>query len=573
MPDPGEEGKLNDFNDQIREAFDALNSLNAQLNSLAEAAGAAGNAMGQKTVLEKKNAILTKEWGTKYGEVQRILVKVNKESKNRVQALLDEQKAVKAMINTARFLGEDTKKYTAAATKLGQSAKSVALDETAEMVKSFSVNAGVGATANLVKAIGAIKSFMNAIKMVQSIAAAFGKSLGGVATGGILIVIMAVLSAVERLFANMKNGAEISKSFAGTTLRNSASIASLTKVLMINDTLMARLGVTAEELAKNVNVLTQSYALSTGGAQRLGYTTDSYIKAAMTASIHTLAMAKAIGMSDEQTGQMMSTMGLLGEDLSKSNEIFARMAYQANQAGLNVNDLVNATNSLTSANIFATGSMMKTSRSLAGFAQSVMESNNALLNGSNKAYMAAKAVNAMAEAASKLDIGTIMAFGGALKGFSGTMDQLLAQSTGMNRMDILKQYQGTVAASAPEGSKQLAKTILAQQLGITELNTAMTTAIGSFKNGNVSQAQVAKEMEESMKQGQALEGLAMGQNFLLGGILKTLNQILGTLTGTAISKLIFGGGSRTEAAVPNQAVPVSGRQPGEPASAGAYPRR
>jgi hypothetical protein len=490
------------------------------------------NAMAQ--VIDK-NIKLENESVHVMDKANDILQKLNQTEHSRIQLLIAQRDQQIQALEAAKKLTDATDEMQESFTKAQQAIRK---NTAKELVRGFSKSTG-GSLARGMDFVKNLKDLRSMARAIGEVIARIGMVRSAIAATGIGAIILLAIAMFEQLMGRLKDAAQASKSFAGSTMHSQIGIMTLTGSMLKWNAWATTLGVSMEEIIKTTDILVNSYALQAQAATRFGVDIESYQDAVMGATIDTLSMGKAMGMTQDAIAKLMVSWALLGEDLRQSPAILAHLANMANDSGLNVTGLTTSLASMTNANMFATGSLMKTARSLAGFSKAIMESNNALLNGANKAAMAERAVTAMADAASKLDIPTIMAFGGAMEGFSGTMDQLLQQAAGMDRMEIFKRYQKQVEATAPTGQKMLAKTILAQHLGIQDLNTAMTTSIGVLQGQEKFAEDLAKDMKRANDRQGELQRLSFSQTMLLNGILDQVIKIANALTGTILSPLFL----------------------------------
>jgi len=308
---------------------------------------------------------------------------------------------------------------------------------------------------------------------------AFAAAVGGIATASVIIpILIAIGIALAQTAARFKEAQQMIGAFGGTVASSEISVRRLTAILLVNQKEMALLGVEAADLTKAYEGLTKSYGISAGGAREFGASMMKYSEQSAYAITRTLGMAKVTGVSADQVTRFVSVMGTLGEDVRKSDLTFGRAAAAATRAGVNVSDVTDALMSLGTANIFVQRPMDKMLGSLGSFAEGIMTSSSALFTGANRAKLAADAMRAVADASAKLDMPTILAFGGVMQGMTGTMDEIMTRASKLDRAEIFKTALEAVGTAASPGQRMMAKSIMAMQLGIGDLNTALAIGAG-----------------------------------------------------------------------------------------------
>ena len=328
--------------------------------------------------------------------------------------------------------------------------------------------------------VGKFLTFMGqlpkTIATASAALSAFGAAIGVTAAvaAPILAVIVAVGIAVAQTIARFKEAQQMLGAFGGTAAGSEVSVRRLTAILLVNQEEMALLGVEAADLSKAYEGLTKSYGISAGGAREFGVSMMKYSEQSAYAITRTLGMAKVTGVSADQVTRFVSVMGVLGEDVRKSDLVFGKAAAAATRAGVNVSDVTDALVSLGTANIFVQRPLDKMLGSLGSFSEGIMTSSSALFTGANRAKLAADAMRAVADASAKLDMPTILAFGGVMQGMTGTMDEILTRASKLDRAEIFKTALETVGTAAAPGQRIMAKSIMAMQLGIGDLNTALS---------------------------------------------------------------------------------------------------
>jgi len=373
--------------------------------------------------------------------------------------------------------------------KLGDTLKNVKVPALAGWADKMSALGG-GAGGLGTFALG-IKKIYNVVKIAIPTVMAMVGVLGGPVTFGIITLtafLTAGAIAIGQTVARFKEAQGALKAFGGTVAVNETGVGTLTAMFMKNRDAMVVYGVEAEELTKTHASLTASYGLSASSAKRFGLSMMDYAKASTASIVNTLAMGKVTGLTNEQTGAFISSLGVVGEDMSQSSLIFAKVSLAAEQSGINVADFTEALTTLNQANVFARTNMGRTSNTLQMFSDSITESNSALLEGVNRNKMAAAAVRSIADASANLNLPQILAFSGAMDGMAGSMDKAMQKAMGMDRADIFAKALETITAGAAPGEREFVKTMAAMSLGIKDLNTAAAVGAGETTRARRQQA-------------------------------------------------------------------------------------
>jgi hypothetical protein len=283
---------------------------------------------------------------------------------------------------------------------------------------------------------------------------------------------------------------------------------------------------------------------------------EEYAKQSSLAIARTVAMGRAIGMTDQETHALISTFGILGENLADSDILMARVAAQAERLGMPVADLAKNLELLAPANLFAGKSTEYSLNALTRFGNSILTNvNDPILKTADRAKIAAQAMRSLAEASARLDLPQMLAFGAAMDGFTGTMDEALTRVQGMKRTDIVAKAFKGIETMAEPGQKLMAKTLLASTMGIGNLNDQFGMALGNF---NAIQGQGAAQLTQNNEAVEKMSNLldvakaqSLGINQIVG-ILKA--AVSGGGWGAALN-LLTGGPVTTAPPTPAPATP------------------
>jgi hypothetical protein len=338
--------------------------------------------------------------------------------------------------------------------------------------------------------------------------------------------------AVGQLVARFMEAQGAIQAFGGTLAGSEANVARLTRLFTNNREVMVLHGIEAEELTKTYAALTRSYGLSEGGARQFGLSMMRYSEASTDAILKTMAMGKVTGLTTDQVADLVSSLGVVGENVGQSDLMFAKLALSAERAGINVADMVTAVTTLNKANVLAKTNVGSTVSVLDMFSNSIMTSSSALLDGANKAKLAADATRAIADAASNLNLPQIIAFSGAMDGMAGSMDNVMKKAMGMGREDVFAKALGTITAGAAPGEKEFVTTMAAMSLGIKDLNTA--TAIGAGESTRTRRQQGSSDQDARTRQDRLLNASIQSQAHL--------KQIAGFVLGDLVRRGLGGVG-------------------------------
>lgn len=518
--------------------------------------------------VERLDTVMVKSRDT-FAQAQRVVSKLNDSSLTQVQRL---HQQIEELQRLDISYGETLKASQAFTRGIEQLEDAISREKTEAMKEFGGALLGTSKTTqqfgtalnSLTGQYDKVKS--GAIRLGQAIEGGLGETLvaaAGPLAAGALVAAFALDALVKRI----SEAQGLAKTFGGTMFRSSTGVSTFTGIMVQNAALMAIHNVEAEQLGNVYNVLNHTYGLSATQATKFAGSLQDYVRQITPAIIQTMAYGRVTGLTDDQTGKLISTFGLLGEDLRKSDELFAMVATRAQQAGVNVSDMVHALTTLGSANIFAERSLGRTTGTLSGYARSIMTSNDSLLTGSNRAAIAAKAMNSVAEAAARMDLPQMMGFGAALDGITGTLDDAMRKVAKMPREAIFERAMKEITTRVQPGSQLVARTLMAQQFGIQDVNSALGVAVGDLREQKRSQANALREQETIRRTGGDLSRLSAMTANRLDDIFKLLTKIsqAAVLAPGETLRGIFGG--RGEAAGPAMMPSTRGAAPGMASSA------
>ncbi len=349
---------------------------------------------------------------------------------------------------------------------------------------------------------------------------------GGMVMGGAVVAGLGVaVFAIEALMKRFEEAQGVARSFGGTMFESEVSLVGLTDQLRKSALAMAFSRISAEDVGEVSTILAKNYGLSAMQARRFTGSLKAYTEQQIPATARTLAYGKIIGLTNKEVGEFINTFGILGGDLRESSNIFERLAARAKMAGINTGDLIKATTRLGRANIFAKTSALESGRTLSRYGEAIMASNNALLDGANKAAIAAEAINSIADASARLELPTILAFGAAMQGVTGSMDQMLETAMKVPREEIFKRFMDSISHAAAPGSRMFARTVLAQQLGIQNLNSAFGVAVAELKAQKADTEEIQRETALARKTGHDMYSLQVRTTNTLSKALEIITTI------------------------------------------------
>jgi hypothetical protein len=316
-------------------------------------------------------------------------------------------------------------------------------------------------------------------------------------------------------------------------------------------------GVSVDDLGAAYKALTSTYAVSKDQANKFGMSVEAYGQRSALAITRTLAMGRVVGMTTQETGALVSTFGVLGENLEDSSLLVGKMAVASERLGITMSDLTKDITTLTPANMYAGKSVEKSMAALTRFGASITSLNDPLLKSVDKNLMAANAMRAVAEGAASLDLPQMLAVGGALNGFTGNMDDALKKVMSMNRLDIAKNAFKGIEGIASPGQKNMAKLLIASSMHMGTLVDQYAIAQGNASAlATQGTSQLATDREGTEKMGDMLT-VAKAQVGRLDTLIQAVKALPGAIASGTTGQLFSGGGASATAFPSMPVVPAT----------------
>jgi hypothetical protein len=185
------------------------------------------------------------------------------------------------------------------------------------------------------------------------------------------------------------------------------------------------------------------------------------------------------------------------------------------------------------------------------------------LNVGNRAAVAARAVQSLADAAKNLELPQMFAFGLAMKGFQGSMDDALRSVNKMNKVEIVKEaFKGITEMVEPD-QQLMAKYMMASTMGINNFNDRMALALGNFDALERQGATQITGQNKTVDTSKRLLEAALAQVSKLDTLIKVVKGTPGALVTGGVGGLW---GSVTGGAARRQVMPSLGGGAAVPSS-------
>lgn len=329
---------------------------------------------------------------------------------------------------------------------------------------------------------------------------------------------------IGQLTDRFNEARKISLSFGGQIAGSKDIIQTMTGVLISNQATMKLLNVTAEEFGSTLANLSKAYAFSKSSAANFGQSQLEYVKNSSHAIISTIGMARTTGMANKQIDDLLSSFSILGENMAGSSESFLRLAARSKDADISIEDMSQALIQSAPAHVFVADAVNITTGVLSNFAKSIVTSNAALFDGANKSYIAAKAVHALADAANSMDLPQMLAFGAAMTGMTGTIDDMLVSVSKTDRFKMMGTALDAITKNVQPGQQLMARTVALQQMfHVADPMTAIAMASMPTKELLKTQIRSADETKKMIDTGGDMYRLSVLQS-------NTIDKIYAAIT-------------------------------------------
>jgi hypothetical protein len=337
----------------------------------------------------------------------------------------------------------------------------------------------------------------------------------------------------------MKGSYEVQGTLLGAMSDTNAGFDTSKTMFLAMDRASINYGVSQKEYIQGLSYLQSTYALNNSAFGKMSDDQRAYMGKQ---TVVALGLGKAIGMSTEQTSELISNLVIMGESVGNMPKAFEQFRIQAIAAGLTVPDLTKMIAMIAPVSTTVRGSGDNMIKTLLNF-KNVFETSTApiLRFGSQAAQQQrfANAMMAFSKATADLTVPELMVAGGVKPGVQGGLTSSMMAARGMKPGERLIPLVGRILEGVRDETEKVgvAATFLGQRfnmnletsLELGELITSYNADLLAGQRGDAKRAAQAQStlVDLNRKSAEALEDPIQKIIRLIENILMAVMNVVG----------------------------------------------